>query len=436
MVDDAFGRCWAGANTWKVGFFLALPIAVPPRNRFTELDGLRGLAALMVVAFHLRYFILRLDPPPVVTDLVGGGLLMVDLFFVLSGFVLSRSMLSTNTAGDLRRFAMVRVRRFAPLHVTAWSIVLLVVTATAVLQLLDAPHAPRNPVFAADNRGLGAWLTSLFLLQGFAGPEYSGYSAAWSLSVELYLNILLVAVIALIRPARWKPLVAPAAVLGGATLLLLAERGHPNTFGVVGMGRGLYGLGLGMVVYQLYLAVVHAQQRRHGESSSRGSRRVAGVAAVAALPVMAAAMYRIDLVKVGHFLPIGLISAATVLALALPGAGPAHRLLNTGVAQWLGSRSFALYALHGPTLSGVQFCVRFLGFHRSDPRISALVVLTTVAGALVAAEFGHRFVERSWDRRAAARQRPRPVPRVELPATGSIPHQLDVDAAAPDARVR
>ena len=88
--------------------------ASPVRSRFTELDGLRGLAALAVVSFHLRNFILRLDPPHVIGELVGGSYLMVDLFFVLSGFVLSRKMLSTATGADVRRFTLMRLRRFAP----------------------------------------------------------------------------------------------------------------------------------------------------------------------------------------------------------------------------------------------------------------------------------------------------------------------------------
>src|SRR5690349_11521533 len=101
----------AGPVAARVG----APAPAPARKRFTELDGLRGVAAPGAVVFHLNRYIPELDPPRKLERLISGGDLMVDLFFVLSGFVLARTMLATRTPGDVVRFSSLRARRFLPL---------------------------------------------------------------------------------------------------------------------------------------------------------------------------------------------------------------------------------------------------------------------------------------------------------------------------------
>src|SRR3954452_803959 len=85
---------------------------IPPRKNIPALTGLHGLAAAWVFLFHL----LHGEGVPVVEY----GYMGVDIFFVLSGFVLSHVYLRQGdlaTAGGYLRFVAVRLTRIYPLHV-------------------------------------------------------------------------------------------------------------------------------------------------------------------------------------------------------------------------------------------------------------------------------------------------------------------------------
>ncbi len=130
-----------------------------------DLDGLRGLALLVVVALHL--------------DLLGGGFVGVDVFFVLSGFLVTSSMLRSPLSYS--SFVARRVRRLVP---ASSAVAVLCVLASHVLSLPGVLRATRTAaVFCAAQSG------NLFF--AFLVPE--GYFAAspnpllhyWSLGVEV-----------------------------------------------------------------------------------------------------------------------------------------------------------------------------------------------------------------------------------------------------------
>src|SRR5215216_1384478 len=84
---------------------------MPEPDRYRALDGLRGLAATFVALMHLKVA----HTPVTDNPLVDNSALFVDLFFVLSGFVISHAYLY---GGELRfaRFAVYRLARLYPLH--------------------------------------------------------------------------------------------------------------------------------------------------------------------------------------------------------------------------------------------------------------------------------------------------------------------------------
>jgi peptidoglycan/LPS O-acetylase OafA/YrhL len=374
-------------------------VVVPVRKRFTELDGLRGVAALLVVFFHLRRNVRDLDPPDTLYQLVNGGYLMVDLFFVLSGFVLARTMLSTRTVGDALWFSSLRARRFLPLHLTGVAIAFGCVSTIWLAQHYGIEHAPARPAFSNSQESPFGYLSAVLLLQGLIGPQFAGYDAAWSLSIELWTNILLVAAIALVPWPNRKQWVGPAAVVIGAVVLATADSGAENSVGMTAFGRGLTGLGVGMVVYLLYTAGVRRGVSTVG--SHREPGRTRGVpwpavgAALGLITLLAAMRWSTDLRPL-NFLPIFPIAGVLLFCLAQPSAGPAHALMNSRIAQWLGSRSFALYALHAPVLMAVQLCCRLVGYNMRDPKVAVVIIVTTVVSSLCAAEIGHRYIERAW----------------------------------------
>ena len=83
---------------------------VEPRNRLSGLDGIRGIAALAVLAFHCGCY---LDAP----WMFGHGALAVDIFFVMSGVVVARAYGARLNAGwSPTAFASARMRRLYPLY--------------------------------------------------------------------------------------------------------------------------------------------------------------------------------------------------------------------------------------------------------------------------------------------------------------------------------
>ncbi|HTZ77825.1 MAG TPA: acyltransferase [Stellaceae bacterium] len=175
--------------------------AARPRPQIPALTGLRGIAALLVSVYHL-------DPPdrgsasPVV-HFVGKGYLWVDLFFVLSGFVVALNYAhlfetgcwSPRAWGD---FLLRRLARVYPLY--------LAVTAAGLALALTPLHLPAVP------RASGGEMTAanLLMVQSW-GISQSINGAAWSLSAEWGAYLLFPVLVTLALFAR--PVLAWGALL-------------------------------------------------------------------------------------------------------------------------------------------------------------------------------------------------------------------------------
>ena len=94
-----------GANSCEIG-------SVVPR-RFESLDGLRGVAAIAVVLFHIRW-----SNHVTETHFVRESYLFVDLFFILSGFIITRAYGDQiRTLHQASKFLILRFFRLYPLHI-------------------------------------------------------------------------------------------------------------------------------------------------------------------------------------------------------------------------------------------------------------------------------------------------------------------------------
>ena len=139
-------------------------------HRFSELDALRGIAALMVVFFH--FSTVRINPGKVFL----WGRAGVDMFFVISGFVI---FMSINKANNINQFAFSRFSRLFPAY---W----FSVTLTALIQIialkLNFVHSTTTNI---------TWLKYLTNLTMF--QTYFGYSHIdqpyWTLLIEMLFYI-------------------------------------------------------------------------------------------------------------------------------------------------------------------------------------------------------------------------------------------------------
>lgn len=288
------------------------------------LTGLRGVAALVIVLHHI---VLRLP------DLAAGparqGYLAVDLFFVLSGFVMALGygtwFGARRPLPEYGRFLGRRIARVWPLH----AVVVALLVADGIVRH-TGEYWPRMVIF----NGL--------LMQSW-GFSQTVDAPAWSVSTEMLAYILfpLLSGLALRRTARvaWRTLAVAIAVLVCCVLaapdLGLAQRGaldlHQN-WSLLPALRCVAGFTIGLLTWR-------ALQTRRG-------------ARVAAQPAVAtgAGLAIVGLVLLGA--PDGLVYLffPVLIAGLYAGAGPLTRWLAKPVAVWTGTLSYAIYLVHVPVL--------------------------------------------------------------------------------------
>ena len=173
---------------------------------------LRGIAALLVVLVHARYALLNTDSFPLAQQLFVPGAMGVDLFFLISGFIMCYSTATSDgSVGAVLRFAIKRFARVWPVYVA--------VTLLAVFLL----YGGVDYFHLAENRK--RFWHSIAMLP--FNPHYPPYfsltlQVGWTLVFEMYFYLVF-AVSMLFRRLRWFAL--GSWVLLSVVLLPLSQRG-------------------------------------------------------------------------------------------------------------------------------------------------------------------------------------------------------------------
>jgi len=355
-------------------------------KRVLPLDSLRGLAALGVTLFwHYGHF--GPDRPfdgAVAVWLYRYGLILVDFFFVLSGFVLSHVYLDKVRQRGVRpfEFFVFRFSRLYPLHFATLVFV-------AAVQLLRASRGLGFFVYEAND--FFHFLLNLAFIQfGIVKTAYSFNGPAWSLSIE-ELSYLAFFVAVFFFSARY--LIAFAVLL--AVGIAIDVSSLSTHFFNLGVARGLIGFFSGCLAYQLHQA---ARRRKLGRFLAAGALLVtSGFAFYAS--------------KVGYLLmPHPVIAHSLVLfpaiVLATLNSPWLTRILSVRPLVYCGEISYSIYMIHFP----VQLVLVTLdeSFELSLPRGSVPFFFGYAAITLVLASASYQFFERPVQaalRRALGRRR-------------------------------
>ncbi|MGH9018698.1 MAG: acyltransferase family protein, partial [Acidimicrobiales bacterium] len=375
----------------------------PTLQRLPAIDGLRALAVTAVLLYHL----------PVAW--LPGGFLGVDVFFVISGFLITSLLTAeVHRSGgiELRHFWLRRARRLLP----ALLFMLVVVVAAGAVFARDALSLLASDVPAVLGYFTNWWLIfhHVSYFQSVGRPPLVLH--LWSLAVEeqFYLLWPLIILLVLGRRGRagrigWVALAGAVASSAWMAVLLPAS-GDPSRV-YFGTDTHAGGLLLGAAVA---IAFPPWLRRPSVPESARRLMTAVGVGAAAGLGLLMA-----TLDQYGSFTYRGGIQIATVLTalLILVVSHPAvraARLLHTAVFQWVGKRSYAIYLWHWPifelTRPGID--VALSGWPLT------IVRLTVVA---VASDLSYRLVEqpfRTGVAQAALRRLWAQRPRLSLAGLG------------------
>ena len=386
------------------------------------LDRVRGAAVAATVAYHLGY--------------LRGGFLGVDVFFVLSGFLVTSLLLAEAAAGDqgidLRAFWLARLRRLAP------AVFVVTPAVLAGAWLVQWPSS-RLDDLAVDGAATLTWWQNwrqIVAGQSYWDPSPSPFRHAWSLAIEEQYYVLWpLAAVVLVAWAtrrlrsrrRVVGTVAGAlAVAGAAWHLWLAHR-----LAVADLSR-VY-LGTDTRVFSLLggCALACSPWGLVGDPAAGGPARPAGpsralrvgaVLAGVSLVALGATVHVSDpaFFRSGGFVVVALLAAMVVAhqATVVPAdpaavvVGPRRRVSGViaAVLSWLGRRSYGIYLWSWP--------IQVLAQHQWPDGPRALRSVAVVAVSLVVAELSFRWLEHPLRHRsgwAATRAR-----RLPAWATGAV----------------
>ncbi|GAA5055793.1 acyltransferase [Erythrobacter westpacificensis] len=342
---------------------IAPPIP-PQRTRIPHLaalTGLRGIAAWWVVFYHARLSLTEWMPEAG-TAIAASGYLAVDLFFMLSGFVMWLNYgerLRREGAAGAPAFWWRRFARIWPLHAA----VLGAMVAFALVLLATGRDMANYP--------LAELPLHVLLVQNWGlTPELTWNHPAWSISTEVgaYLIFPLAAV-----AVRWGAM-RPWALVAGVIVAALALHGVFTLAGAETLGEQITRLGLVRCIVQFGIGMMLANL--WAVWSGRGAI-AAACAGASALCLVALWLF-----EGMDTLLVPLAFAALLLALALD-EGPAARLLSTRPLVWLGDVSYATYLVHFPLLIALKLLAVDESLQIGPAAFAAyLLILLALSGGL------------------------------------------------------
>ena len=308
-------------------------------RHISSIDGLRAIAVTAVVLYHLGI------------SWIPGGFLGVDLFFVISGYVITRLILDSinqSSALDLRAFYAARIRRIYPgfLFMVISTIIFIGVWAPEAIKrfLSDLPYALSGTInwaLVARNQDYFETIGRAPLLQH-----------TWSLAVELqfYLiwPIILLTVLKYFGKKNVARIALIIAIISGTILFLVSlqlDQANSAKVSHIYFGTDTHSLGLFL---GSALAVSWIPQNLSANITKRAQDVIDGIGVVGLLGLISTFLF-IDESNASLYqiaFPLAAIFGCLVIISLVHPASRFAPIISSAPFRWIGQRSYGIYIWH------------------------------------------------------------------------------------------
>lgn len=325
-------------------------------SRFAELDGLRALAIIPVILFHMD-----------ISGIANAGFFGVDIFFTISGFIITATLVQEYRKDGAFDFVNFYVRRLKRLLPPVFGLILFALLVTPILSP-DAYAKLRADVGAALLYASNWW--QIYEKQSYFDTTPHVLKHLWSLAVEEQFYF------------AWPPLAYLCLKKLGARatgviafVLALASTGwmfYQFTLNATAADYNRIYLGtdthaMGLLVGAALACFWNPWAEKTTVPAERHGWRAGALVSLGALGAMVQSLNPSDPATYeGSFLLVPLLSAVVIYCLMNDSRFVVSRWLRTDVLQWIGLRSYSLYLVHWAVFVWMQL----LGFtHFSHPAI-------------------------------------------------------------------
>lgn len=339
------------------------------RKYIKEIDGLRALAVIMVLAYHLKM------------PFAKSGLLGVTVFFVISGYLITGILINEieESGGvDLKNFWLRRIRRLLP-AVLSMAVVMIFVSAVVNrVVFTKGCNDLLSAVFGYNNWWQIFRKVSYFENAGAPSP----FTHCWSLAIETQFYLIYPILLILLSKVRnrGKVFAAVTAALAVISVVLMGVLYSPD-----GDPSRVY-YGTDTRAFSLLIGALAAIQKEYHiiKITLRG-KLWAVIGSVSVLILIGMMMF---ISSYSSFLYYGGQAIVSVLAAFVVYAvtvsrSPLNIILGSGILKWIGDRSYSIYLWHYPII------VLMSGGKRAAWWIVILEVVLSVG----LAELSYRFIE-------------------------------------------
>jgi peptidoglycan/LPS O-acetylase OafA/YrhL len=308
-------------------------------RHISSIDGLRAIAVTAVVLYHLGL------------SWIPGGFLGVDLFFVISGYVITRLILDSinqSSALDLRAFYAARIRRIYPgfIFMVICTIIFIGVWAPEAIKrfLSDLPYA----LTGSMNWALVARQQDYF--ESIGRPPLLQHT--WSLAVELqyYLiwPIILLTVLKYFGKRNIARIALIIAMVSGITLFFVSlrlDQANAQQISHIYFGTDTHSIGLFL---GSALAVSWIPQNLSADITKRAQDVIDGIGVAGLLGLIATFLFinekNPSLYQIAFPLA-GIFGCFVIISLVHP-ASRFSPIISTAPFRWVGQRSYGIYIWH------------------------------------------------------------------------------------------